>query len=192
MAFIACNATAGTGITAAITTSFSATAAWLNIRNDGQKKIRPRRIRMTCRTVAASMTEATARFTMDTGTARYASGGTQLTAVNTDMTSTTASGAVVRAGALVLNAASSSVRTVAQFQFRNKVEIIGDQYTIDFCAGGGFNYEVGTASVPTASSWTVEPVVIGPGQDFNMHTYRTSNAATAGVYEIEVVWDETR
>src|SRR5687767_772525 len=107
MAFTACNPTPGTAITDAQTTAFSATAALLGIRNAGQKKVRPRRIRLIAVAPAASTTSLEFRIAIDTGTARYASGGSLLTATNTDMTSSATAGAQVRFGALVMNAASA-------------------------------------------------------------------------------------
>src|SRR6476469_4451251 len=175
------NPTMGTGITAAITTAFSATAAFYNVRNTdsaGGKRLYMDYITLICNTVPASSTSMQLAVTLDNpGTARYSSGGSALTPVNTNMDDTTGTIANVHAGAVVLTAASGSARTVSRGVLRSAIPVLQDAVMIQFGeASNVLGTLGGTTALATADN--CGPLIIGPQQDLNIHLWWPSNATT--------------
>ena len=189
------NPTIGTGITAGITTAFSATAAFFNIRNTdtvgtAAKRIYLDYITLICNTVPASSTSMQLAITIDNpATARYSSGGTALTTACANMDLSTPSVANIHAGALVLTAASGSARTVARGVLRSAIPVLQDSIMIQFGeAANVIGTMGGTTAIATADD--VGPIIIGPQQDLNVHIWWPGNATTAGIWELEAGWWE--
>jgi hypothetical protein len=200
--FKAINATPGTGIIHALTTAFSATAGIFCINNsdaEGGKRIILDYFRLTTGATAIAMTAATSiecAVTTDT-TNRFSSGGTTITAVNTNSDSSRASVATVNFGAVTLTAASGSARTVARAALPRRAApalVTGDQIHFDFDSAGAPSISVAGAAAPaTAASQfycPLGPVVIGGGDSVNFHLWYPSGATTAPTYEFEIAWWE--
>lgn len=184
--------TPGTGIPQAITTSFSALAAVVHLRNPSSLKYRPQYIRLINTVVGASSTRSEGLVALDSGSDRYSgSGGSTLSPVNADMSDTTASSALVRAGALVMNAESSLVRRASRFQMRTALMVQFEEWLITF----GDDAHVFNTLSGTAGQRQVVDVgshVVGPGQDLLLHIWNPGNAATPPQWEVEVAWSEGR
>lgn len=183
--------TPGTGIAQAIQTSFSATSAVVHLRNPSSLKYRPLYIRLINTVVGASTTRSEGLVAIDSGTDRYTSGGSVLSAVNADMSDTTASSALVRAGALVMAAESSLVRRAARFQLRTAIMVQFEEWLITFGDDAHiFNTLSGTAAQRQVVD--VGSHVVGPSQDLVFHLWNPGNAATPPSWEVEVAWTEGR
>jgi len=200
--FKATNATIGTGIIHALTTSFSATAAIWSIQNtdaEGGKRIILDYFRLITGATAISMTAATSiecAVTTDT-TNRFSSGGTTITPVNVNSDSSRATLATVNFGAVVLSAASGSVRTVARAALPRRAApalVTGDQIHYDFDSVGSPSLSVAGAAAPATAAaqfyCPLGPVVIGGGDSVNFHLWYPSGATTAPTYEFEIAWWE--
>ena len=200
--FNATNATIGTGIIHALTTAWSGTAALFCLRNtdaEGAKRINLDYIRLVTGATAIGMTAATSiefAITID-NTNRYSSGGTSITPVNANMDSSQATIAALNFGAVVLSAASGSVRTTTRGALPRRAApamVTGDQFMFDF--GGSAPPAVDTigaaAPATAAASFYIPsgPVIIGGGDSLNFHLWYPSGATTAPTFEFEIGWWE--
>lgn len=200
--FKATNATPGTGIIHALTTTFSSTAALFCLRNtdaEGGKRLYLDFVRLTTGATAIAMTAATSIETAVTvdNTNRFSSGGTAITPVNSNMDSAQGSIANLNFGAVVLTAASGSVRLLARSAFPRRAApalVTGDQLMWDFGVVGAPSVSVaGSATPATAPSqfyMPMGPAVIGGGDSLNFHLWYPAGATTAPTYEFEVGWWE--
>lgn len=200
--FKATNATVGTGVIHALTTAFSATAALFCLRNtdaEGAKRLYIDYVRLVTGATAIGMTAATsieAAVTID-NTNRYSSGGTAITPVNSNMDSAQATIAALNFGAVVLAAASGSVRTVGRQAFARRASpamVTGDQFLWDFGVVGAQSLAIAgsatPATAPTAFGAAIGPVIIGGGDSLNFHLWYPAGATTAPTYEFEIGWWE--
>lgn len=200
--FNAVNATPGTGIIHALTTAFSSTAALFCLRNtdaEGAKRLYLDYVRLTTGATAIAMTAATSielAVTID-NTNRYSSGGTALTPVNANMDSSGATIASLTFGAVVLAAASGSVRTITRAALPRRAApamVTGDQFLFNFgCVDAPAISVAGAAAPATAATQfycPLGPVVIGGGDSINFHLWYPSGATTAPTYEVELGWYE--
>lgn len=201
--FHACNATPGTGIIHALTTAFSSTAALFCLRNtdaEGAKRLYLDYVRLsTGHTTAIAMTAATSievAVTID-NTNRYSSGGTALTPVNANMDSSGATIASLTFGAVVLTAASGSVRTTTRASLPRRAApamVTGDQFLFNFGNVGAPALTVAGAAAPATAAGQfyvpLGPVVIGGGDSVNFHLWYPAGATTAPTYEVEFGWYE--
>lgn len=201
--FKAINPTLGTGIIHALTTGFSATAALFCLRNtdaEGAKRIYLDYVKLVTGATAIGMTAATSiesAVTVD-NTNRYSSGGTVLTPQNPNMDSAQATVASLTFGAVVLAAASGSVRNAARGAFPRRAApalVTGDQLFWQFgSADAGPNINVVGAAVPATAAaamfQTMGPVIIGGGDSLNFHLWYPAGATTAPTYEFEIGWWE--
>lgn len=189
-AFSAINPTPGTGIAAAATAAFSATAALLNIRNPTEKRVYELEyIRLICTAAGSGTTSSEALVALDTGVARYASGGSQLTPVGGSMQVDDVSEALVRFGALVLNAESTLARRGARFKMRAAIPQVGDEHVIVFGEEAVHAFNTLNGANAQRLLHTVSKKEIGPGQDFVFHMW---NPAVGGApsWEVEAAWTE--
>jgi hypothetical protein len=193
-AFGAINPTPGTGIAQTIQTSFSATNAVFNLRNGSTPGSSSPRyyldyLRLICTVVGTSTVRSEGLVALDTGTARYGSGGSSLTVVNRNIDSAVTSQAVARFGALTMNAESGSARRIARFQLRTAIMVQYEEFVLSF---GREGHGFGTLGGTTAQRNVIDcgPAVIGPGQDLIVHLWNPSNAATAPSWEVEACWYE--
>ena len=200
--FKATNATPGTGIIHALTTAFSATAGIFCLRNtdaEGAKRIYLDYFRLVTGATAIGMTAATSiemAVTVD-NTNRYSSGGTAITPVNSNMDSSNATIASLTFGAVVLAAASGSVRLLARAAFARRAApamVTGDQFLFEFGQGAAHSVSVVGAAAPAtaaaAFSQTLGPVIIGGGDSINFHLWYPAGATTAPTFEFELGWWE--
>lgn len=198
--FTAVNPTPGTGIIHALTTAWSATAALFCLRNtdgEGAKRIYLDYVKLMCLgTAPTATTSIRLAITID-NTNRFSSGGTAITPKNVNMDSSQATIAALNFGAVVLTAASGSVRDIsreAQPPRAAPALVSGDTFFYNF---GQVNSEalgtVGAAAPATApANFTaaMPPVVIGGGDSLNFHLYYPAAATTAPTYEFEIAWWE--
>lgn len=198
--FTAVNPTPGTGIIHALTTAWSATAALLCLRNtdaEGAKRIYLDYVKLMCLgTAPTATTSIRLAITID-NTNRYSSGGTAITPQNVNMDSASATVAALNFGAVVLTAASGSVRQIAREAQPNRAApalVNGDTFFYNF---GQTTSEslgiVGSATPATAPqnvTAAMPPVIMGGGDSFNFHLYYPGAATTAPTYEFEIGWWE--
>jgi hypothetical protein len=127
---------------------------------------------------------------LDTGATRVSSGGTALTAVNSNMQSTRTADLAILGGAIVTGAESPSARQLGHGQNRAAIAIIGDRYMFRF----GEEPSCGDNVVATAASRhliNLPPVILGPTDQLLLGLYTSDDAQTvAGVYKIRVGWWE--
>lgn len=198
----ATNATIGTGIIHALTTAFSATAALFCLRNtdaEGGQRIYLDYVRLTTGATAIAMTAATsieAAVTID-NTNRYSSGGTSITPANVNMDSSRATIAQINFGAVVLTAASGSVRQVARAAVPRRAApalVTGDQIMFNFGQMDAPGIGVAGAAAPATAAANfyvpMPPVVIGGGDSLNFHLWYPAGATTAPTYEFDIGWWE--
>lgn len=200
--FKATNPTVGTGIIHALTTAFSATAALFCLRNteaEGGKRLYIDYVKLITGATAIAMTAATSiecAITID-NTNRYSSGGTSITPINPNMDSAVGPSAQLNFGAVVLSAASGSVRIAGRQAFPRRAApamVTGDQFMWDF---GSTNdpavTPIGSATPATAPAFfyaPMGPVIIGGGDSLNFHLWYPAGATTAPTYEFEIAWWE--
>jgi hypothetical protein len=200
--FKAQNATIGTGIIHALTTAWSGTAAVLCLRNtdaEGAKRLYLDYIRLITGPTAIGMTAATSiesAVTID-NTNRYSSGGTSITPANANMDSSQATIAALNFGAVVLAAASGSVRQVGRAAFARRAApamVTGDQFMWDFGQDGVPSLSVAGAAAPATAATQfytpMGPVIIGGGDSLNFHLWYPAGATTAPTFEFEMGWWE--
>lgn len=200
--FKATNATVGTGIIHALTTSWSATAALFCLRNtdaEGAKRIYLDYVRLVTGATAIGMTAATSiesAVTLD-NTNRYSSGGTAITPVNPNMDSAQATIAALNFGAVVLAAASGSARIAARQAFARRAApamVTGDQFFWNFGSVDAPSHSVAGAAAPataaTVHTAPMGPAIIGGGDSLNFHLWYPAGATTAPTFEFEIGWWE--
>ena len=191
--FKATNPTPGTAITHAVTTAFSATAALFTINNTAAangKRIYLDYFRFITVGTPTTATSAQMVITMDT-TNRFSSGGSTITPVNANMDNSRATIATLNVGAVVLTAASGSVRQVGRHTFKTQATpclAVGDILAADFgdaTAAGAVLNGAAAQMLPYASG----PCVIGGGHSLNVHVYYPAVTA-APTFEFEIAWWE--
>lgn len=192
--FKATNATPGTGIIAATTQSFSATAALFTLSNGdaaGGKRIYMDFVDLAVQgTAPVAATSVQLVITLD-NTVRYSSAGTAITPVNANMDDSTVTVATLHFGAVVLSAASGSVRQVSRQVLKTQAApcmATGDSYFLRF---GSIADPAGPLSGSTASIFPspMSPLIIGGGHSLNFHLYYPA-VTTAPTFEFEMGWWE--
>lgn len=191
--FKATNPTFGTAVTHATTAAFSATAALFCLRNndaEGGKRLFIDYVRLIVAATPTTATSAQMAVTID-NTNRFSSGGTAITPVCSNMDSTNATIANLNFGAVVLTAASGSVRNIARHTIKTQATpclTAGDVIMCDFgsfaAQGAALN---GTAPVALPSSFG--PIVLGGGDSLNFHVWYPA-VTVAPSYEFEIGWWE--
>jgi hypothetical protein len=194
--FTATNATLGTAITGtAAPTAFSATVALMSLYNTaiqgaaGTKSIYLDYIRLEPRAAGTNGTNFLYAMSIDAGN-RFASGGTAITPVNTNMGSTNATGATLNVGALTASAASASVRRASHGQLRSVIKVVGDVYL--FLFGQSTGVSAGMVLEGTAQAMIpvhCPPIVLGPNTTFLLHEVAASQSVAA-TYEFSMGWWE--
>lgn len=124
------------------------------------------------------------------GTNRYTSGGTQITAlVNARGGSTKTSNAVIYQGAVVAPAASTNVRKIKGGQIRPVIPVIYDELNFNFGTAG--NPSSGTLSGTLVAQQTIAhpSVVLDPGDQFLLSLWRVSQSG-ADSLEADLGWVE--
>jgi hypothetical protein len=185
----------GTPVAGALTQSFTATAPLLTITNGGTaggKRIFIDYIRIIQNVIGASATSAQCVAVLEP-LARTSTLGTNITPVNVNSDSTTASicgSTGFRFGAITAGAATASTRTILRHNFKiASAPVVGDMYSMDFGEhmSGAAALTGTTATVYPAS---VGPVAIGGGHVFLFYIWFPGIATTAPQYDFEVAWWE--
>lgn len=183
----------GTARAAAITASFSATAALIALQNNDAangKRIYLDYIRLICTVAPASAVSLEFALAIDT-TNRYSSGGTALTPVNPNSDIAAAGSiAVVHYGAVVAAAASGNVRYLSRITARKVIPVAGDEFFINCGSQDSPNSSALNGTAPTRYGIPTGPIMVGPTGTILLHMWAPSNVTTAGSYELEMGWWE--
>lgn len=124
------------------------------------------------------------------GTNRYTSGGTQITAlVNSRGGLSNTSNAVIYQGAVVAPAASTNVRKIKGGQIRPVIPVIYDE--LNFSFGGAANPSAQILSGTLVAQQTIahDAVVLDPGDQFLLSLWRVSQSG-ADSLEVDMGWIE--
>jgi len=194
--YTAGNGTPGTAIAHALSAAVSETAGYYLVlknndvpANGNAKRLFLDFIKLRSTVAPASGTAGYFFLKLDSIN-RYASGGSALSPLNSNMDAPSASIAQVWAGALTTVAASASARVVARGNLRGVIPVVGDEWILKF--GGadapGASSLGGTA--PLRMPIPCGPVVVGPQQSACLQLWFPSNATTAAEYEVEAGWWE--
>lgn len=179
------NPTPGTGIAQSIIAAFSATDALFVLKNPAGSGRRYYMdfLRLIPTVLPASATRSELLVAID-DTVRYSSGGSLLTVRNASMPSDDPSQAVVRAGALTLNAEGANVRRLSRAQLRAAIPVQFEEFIIRF---GSLDHNEGTLGGTTAVRQVVNvgPAVIYQGHELIVHAWHPGNAATGASWEFE-------
>lgn len=190
--YLAINPTPGTGLAGhAAPTTFDETKAIFQIYNGSTNSyVYPHYLRLTI--TAASVGNTIQRFTqtVDTGN-RFSSGGSTLTAANTNMASSNVTGAVAKGGAVVCTAASGSRRILSTMTYRTVLGVVGDVYAFSWGHEQGCDPAslITTGSAISNVSFSYNPVVIGPGQSFMVYQWAAGQSG-APSFEFDFGYSE--
>lgn len=191
--FTATNPTAGTAITHATTGAFSATAALFCLSNgdsEGGKRIYLDYVNLLVVGTPTTASSAELLITID-NTNRFSSGGSTITPKNVNMDSSTATIATLNFGAVVLTAASGSVRQIHRAKLKTQAApclVAGDVISTSF---GGDVMNTGAAAGSTAQilAQRLGPCIIGGGDSINFHVWYPS-VTVAPTFELSMAWWE--
>lgn len=186
--YTALNTTPGTAIVGhAAATTLDKTKALFHLYNSGSKIIQPIGLRLKLEN--AGTAAVTVRFTqeLDIGPTRYASGGSAITAIGTNL-STGASGATIHFGAATLTAATSAARVVGDARYRNVIGVVEDTYLFSWgVPSSGPITNLTTLSTGVSSIGINYPAVtINPGEQFSIYQWAASQSAG---YQFEFQFD---
>lgn len=156
------------------------------------------KIKMTLKTLCLRYTAIGAGGTLPrwwscvepSGTNRYTSGGTLISAlVNARGGSTNTSNAVIYQGAVVAPAASTNVRKIKGGQIRPVIPVIYDELNFNF--GGAANPSAQILSGTLVAQQTIAhpPVILDPGDQFLLSLWRASQSG-ADSLELDMGWIE--
>ena len=190
--FKAINPTPDTGISMSVNAGFLTTNAAFMIFNGsgGSTRLYMDYIRLIVKTVPASAVRSEVVLAID-DTSRYSSGGSTLTAVNTNMDDTTASIATVRFGALTLAAEGANVRRIVRAKMFQAILVAESEFLFTFGAEEGYNApQTITGTTALKVGIPLGPAIIGPGDNLMMHMWHPSNSVTGAAFEVEVGWWE--
>ena len=196
---------AQTGIASAVGTSFSATAGFIVVQNtDSTDNANCRRIYMDyvnlTTTAAGSWASAgvnTQIMVYLSTSARYSSGGTNLTANITSPNSSASKDSIaqVYVGAITTTAAAASDRPICGLRILRPavsatvVDVIGETKHLNF---GGVEGTFSTITVANANqvALPLPPVIIGPGHSMVIHYIMNGTTPGAASYAPEIAWWE--
>jgi len=192
--FVANNATPGTGITMqASVTSYAATTPSLIVTNlsavNDNKVLELEYIRILVATVPGG--SGTQRFDARVDSiARYSSGGTTITPVNTYIGSDQTTLSRVYAGALTASAAGSGERLIAAGIARNGVGLAGDYFHFDFTGGHtGGNFLNPATTVGLTTIIPMPEVALPANASFLLNWWGAS-LSTAAAWEFNIKFRE--
>jgi len=132
--------------------------------------------------VGTNGTNVNFAFKGDKGNTRYASGGSTITPVNTNMGSSRTPGHdTLKFGAVVCTAATSEARLLHHARLRTVIKVLGDKYLFTFGRSepgtiSGIALE-GTAQASIQIS--CPPIVLDPGDSVLMHEFASSQSVAA-------------
>lgn len=179
--FVSMEQSPGTARGYAVTAAFSATAAFLGIRNTAAngsgRSIILDYIRLITTVVPASA--ASGMFALAVDNAVRASAGSALTPQNVRLSSVTASIANITHGSPTI-AAAAAPRYIAVGNLRSAIPVVGDEWVFLFGADNPGSGGVLNGTAPTRFGIPVPPVVLGPGANHSLllHLWFPSNVTT--------------
>jgi hypothetical protein len=188
--YISTNPTIGTSIAHVVLAAFDDTKPYIYLRNTEQaqntqaKRIYLDYIKLLCKVVPASAVEWGYAGILDYAVARLTTGASQIIPVNANGDIVVPSVASLYVGANTC-IAGTSARKVCRGRWRGVVPTIYDEYVIVFGAAEGGGSFAGAAASGRCVS-PAPPVILGPGQNFCLNLFGTSNAATAAEFELEI------
>lgn len=193
--YLVSNPTPGTGVAGiAATGAFADAESFLLVRNTATvaegTRIYLDYLKVQVTVAGTNGTDHRYVSKLDTGTTRYTSGGSLLTAVSPNMQNSATPKAVVYAGALVTTAASASARVLESGLLRPVIAVVGDVYAFDF--GGGHPVPAGIPNEGTTVAHVLVrhcPVILGPTDQFVFSLHATSQTVGTS-YEFQLGWWE--
>ena len=190
--FVAQNATFGTALTAhaAPAIADTDTKPFIHLYNAGPTTVWLDYLWMTNVIANASATAVGFAVYVDAkGATARSSGGTAITPVNVNGSSSVATAVTMYAGAVV--AAPTSSRRTMQRIVRAYIGVALDQYTFSFGGGlQGINTPILLASGVANTYTAAAPVSCGPGGNIMICQISPSGASTAATFEFELGWSE--
>ena len=197
--FVVTNPTAGTAITAAAQTGFSATANGLFlIQNTGQKTIYLDYLSLILTGTAPTATTVM-RFEVfnETGLVTGTSNVATRTPVGLNTGGTQATGAIVQsfsAGQITIPAAVGTRRLQSVIALPTSLGVTGDNYVIQFGAdgtpAGAGAITAARATAPARLVASAPPVVIAPNTTSWINNWWLTQATNAASYEFELTFAE--
>jgi hypothetical protein len=198
--FLATNPIIGTGVAHALVTAFAATSGLFVIKNNGPsngKRIYLDYLRLMVTAIGTACVSEEFAFVLDSGNRAPTAGNVAVVPVNTNGDVPSAGTIAVlqafSAGALTVPAAVTP-RTVGRVKMPVGVNIVGDEYVIQF---GSTDPGVGSgvltairAVQPAKIVAHAAPIVIGGGQSLVIHRWGLTEATTAPSFEYELAWWE--
>lgn len=184
----AINPTPGTGIVGPVSTTLDETKAIFTMYNGGTGTIYPKFLRLHCTVIGTTGTGVRFTQALDQGN-RFSSGGTALTAVNSNMNSQNRSSAQIQFGAITTTAATSQRRLIANKLFKSDgIEVINETYQLSWASSAQLEDPASLINNTTTlahTTYSFGPIAIGPGQSFVIHQWRA--AITVGItFEVEL------
>jgi len=182
------NTTPGTAIVGhAAATTLDKTKALLHLYNGGSKVIAPIGLRLKLENAGTAAVTVAFTQELDKGPTRYASGGSEITAVATNLSVGT-SGATIHFGAATLTAATTAMRYVGHARYRNVIGVVEDTYLFSWGApASGPITNLTTLSTGVSSVGINYPaIVINPGEQFAIYQWAASQSAG---YQFEFQFD---
>jgi hypothetical protein len=188
--------TPGTGIISGVTTALVNTTPYIFFYNGNTVasgiKCYLDFLFLHCTVVGASESrlEATMQLDPTQGASQYTSGATLLTPVNCSSDSLTASGVILRVGAVVCVAGAT--RNIANYTLSTAIPLVEDQWSFNFGDAsffGGGNVIADSSSTGHHRQYPAPPVVVGPGQTFRFNTWGAA-MATGVTFSGNMGWIE--
>lgn len=183
--FIATNPTPGTAIAGIVAADgLDDLEALLYLRNGAANDKQIHLDFLSLQVAVAGTTGSNWAFAMkgDKGNARFASGGSSITPVNTNMGSSRTSGIDrLQFGAVVPTAATSEARLLHHGLVRTVIKVVGDKYLFTFGnssppAHAGMPLE---GTLQASVSIPCPPIVLDPGDTFLFHEFAASQNGAA-------------
>lgn len=183
--FVATNATPGTalaGIAAADGLDDLEALIFLRHGTSSNKRVYLDYILLQVAAAGTNGTNFAFAMKGDKGNSRFASGGTAITPVNTNMGQTDASGIdLLRVGAVVATAATSEARLLNHGLLRTVIKVVGDKYLFKF--GDSSPGVVSGIALEGTTQANINvpcpPVVLSPGDTFLFHEFAASQSVAA-------------
>jgi len=163
---------------------------FMHVNAAATKRVYLDKLWLRCVAVGTNGTNFQLAIRGDKGTSRYASGGSAITPVNTNMADATATSLdQLYFGAVVATAATGSMRTLWHKRLRSGIKVTLDEYLFNF----GSSNVIPHTAVPVATVSTLvtdcPPIVLGPGDSLLLHEFAASQTVAAS-YEFYLSWWE--
>lgn len=162
----------------------------LNNQSVGGYNVYLRYIKMRVTAVGGSNTSKNYSAIVEQNSGKLTTTGTAMgTPQNVNTGSSVLSKATLNAGVLVAAAAGPTLRRVGDGQVVGAVEVAFDEWIFTFGDGANKNL-IGTATLVSARTVPLPPVILAPGWIFTLGLWGASQAAAADTYGWEVGYIE--